>query len=172
MITTIAEQYETFPSGPYVYCYDNIQQDQKNALDMARFVHPYLTLNETIQTTVKGLDAANAQMYQDSYQNASLKVVEDCCGDIFNYTLNFNQSQSETSAGQAVPGSLRNYLGFGGKYNGGYILCGCPITDIPPGNRNNVNAAVLLSQASTAGSIHSRFVKHVLFIFVVLLFVH
>ena len=147
MIMTIAKQYESFPSGPYVYCYENIQQGQENSLGLVRFVHPYLNLNETIETTVKGLDAQNAAKYESSYQTASIKAVEDCCGNIFNFTLNFSQSKSEDSGGQVVSGPLRDYLGFSGTYEDGYFICGCPTTDIPPGDRNNDNAAILLSAA-------------------------
>lgn len=151
MITTIASQYESSPSGPYVFCYKNIQQGQQNSLDMVRFVHPYLELDEAVRTTVQAFDAADAAQYEDSYQNASLKAVQDCCGKVFNFTLNYNQAKSEVSDGQAVSGAVRNYLGFGAKYNGGtYFLCGCPTSDIPSGDRNNSNAPVILNVASSA----------------------
>ena len=152
MIMTIASQYESYPSGSYVYCYNNIQEDQESSLDLVRFVHPYLMLNETIGTTIKGLDNVDAAKYEGSYQNASVKAVQDCCGKLFNFTLNFNQSRSESSDGQVISGALRYYLGFGAKYRDGYILCGCPTTDIPTGDRNNQNVAIL--RASSSAYLH------------------
>ena len=149
LITTIATQYTEYPSGPYVYCYGGIRKGQENSLEMVRFVHPYLELNETIAQTLDGMNKTSGLLYADSYQNASLKALDDCCGDLFNFTVNFNQPLSEESPNsQVVAGPLRDYLGFGESLGDEYFLCACPITNVPAGDRRNDNAAVLLNQSN------------------------
>ncbi len=170
MVTTIAGQYESSPSGPYVFCYGNIQEGQENSLDMIRFVRPYLELDEAVGTTVQSFDAANAAEYEGSYQNASIKAVQDCCGELFNFTVNYNQAKSQVSEqGQAVAGTVRSYLGFGAKDNGGYFMCGCPTSNIPSGDRNNANVAVL--KAASSAFSHPMSSTKILFAWLLLLLV-
>ena len=174
LITTVAKQYIEYPSGPYVYCYGGIQKGQPDSLKMVRFVHPYLELNETIAQTIQGMNETSGFLYSDSYQNASIKAVDDCCGDILSFTVNFNQASSEESPNnQVVAGPLRDYLGFGESLGDEYFLCACPITNIPPGDRKNDNAAVLLQQENEAAvataTAFARFTFYHMFIIVSLI---
>lgn len=171
MVQVIARQYVSNPSGPYLYCYTNLKEGQKDALDTVRSVHPYLTLDETLGDTVATMSLESAQTTGEDYQNASLQAIETCCDNLFNFSLSFDQSASQSS-GDYVEGSRRDYVAFSEKVpDGTYLYCACPFTNVPEGVRNNSNAAILLQedQSSSAVQVMMSSISSMLFLLVVCL---
>lgn len=152
MARVIAGQYVAKPSGPYLYCFNNLKEGQEDALDTVRSVHPYLALDETLRVTVASLSEESAQSTAEDYQKASLQAIDTCCRNLFNFSLSFDQSSSQSS-GEYVDGSRREYVAFSEKVSdGSYLYCACPFTNVPEGERNNSNAAVLLQEGAQSVS--------------------
>lgn len=141
---TIAGQYTEYPSGAYVYCYNNITEGQTNALGTVRFIHPYLPLNESVGMAVAGKSQEEQDVADADHQTPAMKAIDMCCGNIFNFSMAFSQATSE-ELGEYVEGSTRReYLGFGEELpDGSYFYCACPTTNVPEGLRDNSNVALL-----------------------------
>lgn len=149
----IAGQYVAKPSGPYLFCYNNVKEGQKDALETVRSVHPYLALDETLGVTVASMSQESAQSTAEDYQTASLQAIDTCCHNLFNFSLSFDQSSSQSS-GEYVEGSRRDYVAFSEELaaDGSYLYCACPFTNVPEGERNNSNAAILLQEGAQPAS--------------------
>eukprot|EP00890_Picochlorum_soloecismus_P005472 jgi/Picsp_1/5926/NSC_03283-R1_---NA--- len=174
MVQAIARQYVTNPSGPYLYCYNNIKEGQKDALQTVRSVHPYLALGDALGDTVATMSRQSAQTTDEDYQKASLQAIEICCHNLFNFSLSFDQTSSESS-GEYVEGSRRDYVAFSEKVpDGTYLYCACPFTNIPEGVRNNSNAATLLQEVQSASSsaVWTTTMSNVLFVLSVVFLLH
>jgi len=144
LATTIAAQYTTYPSGTYVYCYNNITKGQANSLGTVRFIHPYLPLGQSLGMAVAGKSQEEQDDADADHQTPAMKAIDTCCGNIFNFSMAFSQANSETLGEYVESSTRREYLGFGEELaDGSYLYCACPITNIPEGLRNNSNVALL-----------------------------
>lgn len=146
IFNTAVKQYLEFTSGPYVYCYNNITKGQENAEDMVRFIHPYLSYGVAVGPPLSGNGSTDNSQANSDRQAASLDAIESCCGNLFNFTQNYDQAKSEAS-GSYTEGSTREYLAFSEQTtNGTYLYCACPITNVPEGERDNSNAIQLAEE--------------------------
>lgn len=155
LIAEAISQYESKPAGPYIYCYSGASENEADVVDLVRFVHPYLQLNETIAESVKNMTQVNAEAYEAGYIDASTKAIDECCANFFNYSVAFNQAASDNSSSVEV-GSQREYLGFSEKIGVGsgeeIFYCGCPYTNIPDGDRGNRNIPLLKETLGSGSS--------------------
>lgn len=153
LATTIAGQYTEYPSGAYVYCYNNITEGQTNALGTVRFIHPYLPLGESVGMAVAGKSQEEQDVADADHQTPAMKAIDMCCGNIFNFSMAFSQATSENLGEYVESSTRREYLGFGEELpDGSYFYCACPTTNIPEGLRNNSNVALLTGSEEPAAA--------------------
>jgi len=152
---TVFAQYIDNPTGPYLFCKDNIPEDPSDFGQVTEFIHPYIALGETEGFEYEKMTGQAAELFKEQRENISRLAYENReSGDIFEYTLSINQTQSQGSSSFAT-GSGRQYVAFSDEYDKpdgqmGVLYCGCPYTNIPDGPRDNSNA--LAAQAAAASS--------------------
>jgi hypothetical protein len=151
---TVFALYIDNPTGPYLFCKDNIPANPADFGQVTEFIHPYIKLGETEGSEYEKLSGQAAELFKEQRENISRLVYENReTGDLFEYTLSINQTQSQDSS-SFTAGSGRQYVAFSDEYDTsdgqtGVLYCGCPYTNIPDGPRDNSNAIAAQAAASS-----------------------
>jgi hypothetical protein len=134
------------PTGPYLSCteiYPGV-----SGPDIRVLVNPFLPLNKTLAelSAVQGSSDLTKAL-----ELSAEKAIDSCCGgELISFGLPFNQSESH-SGSIVVAEAERDFIAFSEELNDStYIFCGCPITDVPDGERNNTLALEYLSQQTAS----------------------
>eukprot|EP00890_Picochlorum_soloecismus_P003512 jgi/Picsp_1/4161/NSC_01670-R1_---NA--- len=152
---TVFALYIDNPTGPYLFCKDNIPANPSDFGQVTEFIHPYIKLGETEADEYERLTGQAAELFKEQRENISRLAYENRqTGDLFEYTLSINQTQSQDSS-SFTAGSGRQYVAFSDDYDKadgqmGVLYCGCPYTNILSGPRDNSNA--IAAQAAAASS--------------------
>lgn len=132
------------PTGPYLSCteiYPGV-----SGPDIRVLVNPFIPSNKTL---AESSPVQGSSDLTKALEMSAEKAIDSCCGELISFGLPFNQSESQ-SGSIVVAEAERDFIAFAEELNDStYIFCGCPITGVPEGERNNTLALEYLSQTAS-----------------------
>ena len=132
-----------YPTGPYISC-TQVYPDITGA-DIRVLVNPFLPTNQTLADASTGQESS--ALFK-ALEAAAEEAMNSCCGTLVSFGLPFNQSESHRGS-IVVSEAEGDFIGFAEELTDAtYIFCGCPITYVPDGERNNTIAQEYLARAS------------------------
>lgn len=153
------------PTGPYISCtqiYPGI-----SGSDIRVLVNPFLPSNKTLAELSQG----SSESLTKALETSAEKAIDSCCGELLSFGLPFNQTESQNGT-IVVAEAERDFIGFAEELNDStYIFCGCPITDVSDGERNNTLALEYLSQNVSEEEVTSGFTHSSAFLYTAFFFI-
>jgi uncharacterized membrane protein len=154
----VLAQYVDHPAGPYLFCKYNIPENPSDFGQVTEFIHPKLEGEEREGDDYEALTGQAAELFKEQRQIIARLAYENRqTSDLFEYTVNINQTQSLNSSWFSFqsPGSGRQYIAFSDEYDEpdgkvDVFYCACPYTKVPHEPRDNTNA--IAAQAAAASS--------------------